>query len=90
MKDSNEDLSKMSRRPYGKVDELPHVRVAFYEILGLSSQRYDDDSQTIARLMRDIIRVTQSTPDGLQRLPPVAAGAALPLETKEYLLATAG
>jgi hypothetical protein len=76
MKDLKPDSSKTLRQPLGEVTELPHVRIALYEMLHIAGAKDDDDSQTMARLLRGIIRVTTNNRTALAELtelPPVAA-----------------
>jgi hypothetical protein len=77
MKDSNKDSSKISRQPLGEVTELPHVRIALYEMLYIAGAKNDDDSQTMARLLRGIIRVTTNNRTALAELAELPQVGAL-------------
>lgn len=57
--------SQSIREPFGPVTELIQVPVALFEVLGLATE---GDSQRVATLMRDIIKVTLSDPDAWQKI----------------------
>ena len=57
--------SQSIREPFGPITELIQVPVALFEILGLSTE---GDSQKVATLMKDIIKVTLADPDAWQKI----------------------
>lgn len=66
----NKSSRNSSRVPFGPVQDLTQVPVAFYEVLNLALEIKDDKARQIETLMKDIIRVTQT--GRLSDLPRVA------------------
>lgn len=57
-----------TREPFGQVEQLFHVPVAFYEILTLATQGSPDALPKIADLMNGVINVTLADPLALVRI----------------------
>lgn len=84
MKHSNDSSSAATARaPFAPATRLEHVPIIFYEILNLATKSGQDE---IATLIKSVIRVTQSDPDSLLKLPEVAnlIGESLATEQLEW------
>jgi len=65
----------MARAPFAPATKLEHVPFVFYEILELATR---GESGKIVPLIESVITVTQADPEGLSKLPYVAAGNLAP------------